>query len=131
MQTFLPFPDFKKSAKVLDRLRLGCQRKECLQLLRGQWKNHPSSKMWRGHEFQLAQYGIAICDEWLLRGYQDTCYDKILTEQELFKDTGLPKWFGNEAFHKAHRSKLLEKNLEYYSRFFPDDKPGLEYVWPV
>ncbi len=48
MQTFLPYPDFEKSAKVLDRLRLNKQRSETLDILRTLfgdkqgWKNHPS-----------------------------------------------------------------------------------------
>jgi len=33
MQTFLPYPDFKRSAQVLDRQRLGKQRVENLQLM--------------------------------------------------------------------------------------------------
>jgi len=33
MQTFLPFPDFKKSASCLDYKRLGKQRVEGLQIL--------------------------------------------------------------------------------------------------
>jgi hypothetical protein len=33
MQTFLPYPDFRKSAEVLDRQRLGKQRVEGLQLI--------------------------------------------------------------------------------------------------
>ena len=33
MQTFLPYPDFHESAKVLDMKRLGKQRVEVLQLL--------------------------------------------------------------------------------------------------
>ena len=33
MQTFLPFPDFQQSAAVLDRVRLGKQRVEALQIL--------------------------------------------------------------------------------------------------
>ena len=34
MQTFLPFPDFKMSAQVLDYKRLGKQRVEALQILK-------------------------------------------------------------------------------------------------
>lgn len=131
MQTFLPFPDFVKSAQSLDYRRLGKQRVECLQLLRRQWPNHPASKMWRGHEYQLAEYGVAVCDAWILKGYQDTCYDKIRTVQEKFRDTGLPFWFGDEKFHKAHRSNLLAKDFDFYREKFPNDKPGLPYVWPV
>lgn len=33
MQTFLPYPNFAESAKVLDYRRLGKQRVECMQLL--------------------------------------------------------------------------------------------------
>ena len=33
MQTFLPYPDFARSARVLDRKRLGKQRVETLQVL--------------------------------------------------------------------------------------------------
>ena len=35
MQTFLPYPDFIASARVLDSKRLGKQRVEALQVLRG------------------------------------------------------------------------------------------------
>jgi len=34
MQTFLPYPDFARSAQVLDNKRLGKQRVECLQILK-------------------------------------------------------------------------------------------------
>lgn len=34
MQTFLPYPDFNKSAQCLDDKRLGKQRAECLQILK-------------------------------------------------------------------------------------------------
>jgi len=35
MQTFLPYPDFERSARALDLKRLGKQRVECIQVLRG------------------------------------------------------------------------------------------------
>jgi len=47
MQTFLPYPDVEASARVLDTKRLGKQRVECLQVLRGLtiptygWCHHP------------------------------------------------------------------------------------------
>lgn len=130
VQTFLPYADFKKSAQALDYRRLGKQRVECLQLLRGQWPNHPVSKMWSDYKYQLANYGLAICDAWLILGYNDSCYDKILIEQESFQDTGLPPWFGREDFHASHRSNLLTKDYSFYKDKFPGDKPGLPYVWP-
>ena len=50
MQTFLPYDDFEKTAQCLDRLRLGKQRVETLQILKALlipkygWKNHPVVK---------------------------------------------------------------------------------------
>lgn len=48
MQTFLPFPSFIESARVLDNKRLCKQRVECLQILKALhdpsygWQNHPA-----------------------------------------------------------------------------------------
>lgn len=130
MQTFLPFSDFARSAKCLDMKRLGKQRVEAYQLLKGSWPNHPASKMWRGYEYALAEYGIAICLEWIGRGYKDTCLQKILDEQRRFTNTGMPVWFGRGDFHRSHRSNLLRKNPEHYSQYFSEPN-DLEYVWPV
>ena len=74
MQTFLPYSDYDQSAAVLDYRRLGKQRVEAKQIMFALsdpnygWQNHPAVRMWRGHEYQLAQYGIAICYEWRKRG---------------------------------------------------------------
>ena len=35
MQTFLPYADFERSLRALDPKRLGKQRVECIQVLRG------------------------------------------------------------------------------------------------
>lgn len=129
MQTFLPYADFSLTARVLDRQRLGKQRVEALQLLRGQWPNHPASKMWRGYEYVLAEYAEDICWEWLERGYKDTCLEKILEEKKRFSFHGLPPWLGDDSFHSSHRSNLLRKDFKYYSQFF-DGPTDLEYVWP-
>lgn len=54
MQTFLPYPSFRESAKCLDNKRLGKQRVECIQIIKAinnpkyGWQNHPAVKMWRG-----------------------------------------------------------------------------------
>jgi hypothetical protein len=87
--------------------------------------------MWRGYEYCLGQYGLAICNEWIIRGYNDTCYGKISIEMNKFQDTGAPPWIGNNDFHIAHRSNLLRKDLEYYSKFWPDIPPDMPYIWPM
>ena len=138
MQTFLPYPSFEQSASVLDRQRLGKQRIEAAQLIRGLlgtgfkgWTNHPASKMWKGHERALAQYGLMICSEWMSRGYKDS--QKLLFEQwiETLPDTGLPNWIGSESFHRSHQSNLVRKMPNHYQQFFPDVPDNLPYEWPI
>lgn len=134
MQTFLPYPSFAETAKVLDFRRLGKQRVETLQILKsltfgGGWSNHPCVAMWKGGERYLIEYGVAICEEWIKRGYKDTCLNKIKEYARYFNNSARPEWLGNEAFHLAHRSNLLRKDPGYYRRFW-DCPDNLDYVWP-
>lgn len=139
MQTFLPYKDFAESAKCLDNKRLGKQRVECLQILNcllvkeTRWKNHPAIKMWRGYEYWLCRYGLTICNEWQKRGYKDTCYGKIETIEFNYLQchkSDFPKWITDE-FCQSHRSNLLRKNLEYYSKFGWNVPNDLPYIWPT
>lgn len=125
MQTFLPYPDFQASSRVLDRARLGKQRAEARQLLapRG-WANHPAARMWLGYEGSLAEYGDAMIAEWVRRGYRNTM-------PLLAQDGPRPPWFGDSAFHASHRSNLLRKDPGYYAQFGWVELSDLPYVWPV
>lgn len=131
VQTFLPYPDFRRSAECLDPRRLGKQRLEALQLLRtlrGEtrgWRNHPAARMWAGHEAALSAYLDAVIDEWVRRGYRNTMQRTEITEYVL------PPWFGDEAFHASHRANLLRKEPEWYERFRWTEDPAMAYVWPV
>jgi len=135
MQTFLPYNDFTKSAKVLDRQRLGKQRVEVLQLLKALngetkgWVNHPATKMWRGYENCLVVYGLSICTEWIERGYKDTCFAKILAYRDYNTAIVVPPWLGREDFHESHRSNLLRKDPDHYYKFGWTEPTNLEYVW--
>lgn len=136
MQTFLPYQNFADSAAVIDRMRLGKQRPEVYQILRALddpyygWQNHPAVKMWRGYEQALVRYGVAICTEWIGRGYVDQTLEKILEFENKNIEIDLPWWFGNEDFHRSHRSKLLQKDPEWYGKYF-DEPMDLEYIWPT
>lgn len=136
MQTFLPYASFDESAKALDNRRLGKQRVEVLQLLRALsgltkgWTNHPAARMWRDARGALVEYGIAICDEWIRRGFKDTCREKIAA----YRPSGeavRPAWLGNPDFHSAHRSNLLRKDPVHYGRFGWSEPPTKPYIWPV
>jgi hypothetical protein len=139
MQTFLPYPDYAASAKVLDRQRLGKQRVENLQIIKALldptygWQNHPAVKMWRGHIISLLDYQAAICSEWVGRGYKDTCLDKsfaLLNEYGGELRIIRPYWMGNMEIHTSHQSNLMRKFPEHYGQYF-DVPNDLEYVWPT
>jgi hypothetical protein len=138
VQTFLPYQDFAMSAQVLDNKRLGKQRVECLQIInalagaKSSWINHPCTKMWRGFELLLVEYAIEICDEWISRGYKDTCRDKILEAAAPIKmQLTVPDWLGSEELHASHRSNLLRKNAEWYAQYGWKEPHDLDYIWPV
>lgn len=134
MQTFLPYPDFNKTAKALHFKHLGKQRVEAKQiftaLIKGKgWIHHPATKMWKGFEFQLLEYAKAICSEWISRGYTDSLLEEFTSTQAELINTGLPPWFGIDKFHEAHRSNLMRKKPEFYK--FENTKLLLPYQWPV
>ena len=144
MQTFLPYPQFELSARVLDRQRLGKQRVEALQILdaltgiKSGWANHPATIMWAGYEQALVLYTQDMCSEWLRRGYDNTkCGQKLQymrSQHVLGVPYVEPPWLGNPDFHRSHRLKLAWKLPDHYVPLFddidvaPDTEP--EYIWP-
>lgn len=131
MQTFLPYPSFIKSARCLDYRRLGKQRVECMQILNALegkskgWINHPATLMWKGYENALKIYANRCIKEWIARGYKNTI---PLYEVESF--LLLPNWFGG-SIHSSHRSNLLRKDFEFYSKYNWTERPNLPYYWPI
>ena len=69
---------FAEAAQSLDDRKLSEQRFELLKILRANlglikgMSNDPAAIKWRGHEFELVCYGMAMCDEWVERGYTDS-----------------------------------------------------------
>ena len=129
MQTFLPYPDFKKSLQTLDYRRLGKQRVEAYQIIRaikygGGYRNHPAVKMWRGHINALKLYYNLSLDEWIGRGYRNN-----MLEMPIRGKIAYPEWFGRNCFHAAHRSNLLRKDLVYYGKFGWKESSDLPYLW--
>jgi hypothetical protein len=146
MQTFLPYADFGRCARVLDSRRLGKQRVEALQICNalhrgtGGWIHHPVTRMWRGHEPALVAYGVSISREWVRRGHRDTVEAKLLDhlhgepfrdQRALRADGDLPPWLGDRALHRSHRSALVRKDEEHYLPIFGPTPDDLPYVWPV
>lgn len=148
MQTFLPYPDFEASARALDVRRLGKQRVECIQIVRGltlpdyAWRHHPAVKMWAGHLEALGAYSFTICDVWREAGRNDTCRDTIAADLaaaglDAVRDQAalaaqdlLPPWLGDQDFHVRHRSNLVRKDPLHYGALWPDVPDDLPYVYP-
>lgn len=135
---------------MLDQARLGKQRVEALQVLRGLivpgygWRHHPAVRMWTGYEEALVRYGLDVCAVWVADGRADTCAATLRTDfdghrrgapvrtRQRLADAGeLPPWLGDPAFHRSHQSALLRKAPEAYAPSFPDVPDDLPYVWPT
>lgn len=148
MQTFLPYADFERSARALDPRRLGKQRVETIQVVRGLtvegygWRHHPAVRMWRGHLEALARYGLTCAEVWVGLGHADTTAATIAAEvaaagvttvrsqADLAAAGALPGWLGDEDFHRSHRSSLVRKAPDFYRPLFGDVPDDLPYVWP-
>jgi len=103
------------------------------------WYCHPACKIWRGYDGALSLYCVAICEEYVRRGYPDEVRSKLQALREEFPERDilhpeapLPLWIGDEEFHTAHQSNLLRKDPEFYGSVFPSDIPrDLPYFWPT
>lgn len=134
MQTFLPFPNFEKTARVLDSRRLGKQRVEAFQILNiilGRtnslgWRNHPAVKMWGKNPNALKVYFNKIVSEWERRGFQNSMKRETVRGPVVF-----PSWIGDRKFHASHRSNLLRKDKNHYSKFNWREKDDIPYFWPT
>jgi hypothetical protein len=132
MQTFLPYPDFKKSASALDYRRCGKQRVEAEQIRLALtvpgygWTHHPAVVMWRDFQNALIEYRNTFISEWVGRGYKNT-----MPLLDIPGEVVYPSWLGDEGFHASHRSNLLRKDPGFYSRFMWKEPMDLPYVWPL
>lgn len=161
--TFVPSTDMRESLEVLDTPRLGKQRSEIKIILaaltgvrfkisKDEWglelpekrgyMNHSATRMWKGHEYQLAVMGELNCQVWADRFEHDYLAGKgweTLRDMLGWKfwlldngaNTDLPSWWGREDVHASHRAVLLSKNPDHYAQFGWTEEPKYEYVWPV
>lgn len=128
MQTFLPFPNFKKSAIVLDPKRLLKQVVEARQIIDAleygsRWSNHPAVTMWKNYLPCLYLYYNIFLQEWIDRGNSTQ-----MTPYPVEENPIAPWWLGIPLFHLSHQSNLKRKDPDYYSQFQPD--ANWVYLWP-
>jgi len=133
MQTFLPYYEYLPTAKTLDYRRLGNQRRENKQIISAiegitkGWRTHPATIMWEKNLDSLKLYANTIIEEWIFRGYKNTMEFYALPP---LNEIEHPWWLGCEAFHASHRSNLLRKKFEFYSKFGWTEPDNLPYIWP-
>ena len=131
MQTFLPYADFRKSVEHLDSKRLGKQRVEALQILKATyipdygWRNHPAVKMWLQYPESIQCYMNEAIDEWVRRGFNNTMQKTDVQPEEVIH----PPWLGDERLHQSHRSNLLRKDYQFYSKYNWTEDSNMPYYW--
>lgn len=141
MQTFLPYTDFTKSARVLDSKRLNKQIVEAYQLLTSKLSNlnHPAYLMWEHSKNTLKDYTLEFCKEYTLRfNRTHKVYENIIDLE--FSDESLcflndPK-YDIDLFTLTHRVNLVRKDPDFYGCKFKElladiDKYPKGYYWPI
>ena len=138
MQTFMPLNTYRTSALALDNKRLGKQRVEAYQILRtlfginAGWANHPAVKLWRGHEASLCLYAMAMCTEWVRRGFTDNLFPYFNENyQDLlaYGEPVIPELLLRKDLQVSHQSNLIRKDPAYYSKLFDGVPDNLPYIW--
>lgn len=140
MQTFVTHVNPNVTALELDRMRLGKQRVEAIQIARTLlglsqgWRNHPAVKMWRGYEkFLVHNYIPAIMNRWISLKYKNEgCYSHHLILSQMVSQVNIerPHWFFDDSFILSHKSNLIQKKPEHYQNLYPEVTSGLPYIWP-
>lgn len=150
MQTFLPVPDFKECARILDKKRVWKQvieaktilntLKRCRESGNGNqkfgscplspapWSNHPVTRMWRWHEGLLTIYYNTFLRECINeRQIRVKAYSEIILPSTVYP---LPSWMSDERVYSSHRSNLLRKDPIYYGKFGWKEDDSQKYFWP-
>jgi hypothetical protein len=125
LQTFLSYPDFKKSAQSLDNRRLNKQILECEDLIFAEYenndkfyKNHPARKMWEGHIVSLWQYRNEMLREKKLRMGDKREYNVL---KRISKETGIEKRLSVTDLMDCSSSPVLkEKYSDKHPQWFYD-----------
>lgn len=78
------------------------------------------------YEEALKLYYDTILIEWIQRGFQNNMPFLLINRTELL----FPEWLGDCDFHDSHKSNLLRKYYEYYSKFGWEVPINQKYIWP-
>ena len=137
MQTFLSHYCALDIARSLDDKRLNSQINEgnrlldlVLGLTDNPWKNHPACRMWLDNPDVLQFYINTMLDEWRYRGKGGNRPCRHDLSIDIHTIT-YPWFMSDPRVIISHRSNLVRKLPNFYSRYGWIDF-GIEgYYWPV
>ena len=158
MITYLPFPEFMRSADALDDERLDKQIDYVVKLIkimeadpknnsenrRARREHHLLISMWEGHERQLANLGLAYCHVWRIsrRHHEDIRWGFIGRYATELKQAEWPNekppWIGDRWVHASHQAGLRrfakangsKRLISRYYSLFPKAPIRMPYIWP-
>ena len=111
MAIYLPYQDFRRSAKCLTDAHLDEQRITVKYLIYDTVVHHRSTK-WDGHMTQLLEiYEATLCELSRRRGDRTPPVPWMLDHAD-----PPPAWLGDPAFHGEERMRLLRLNPAHYER---------------
>jgi len=144
---WLPYPNLRLSAHVLDSQNLGSQVGQCLRILTmiaghregGRDKFHRTTLSWWHFPEALALYTEYAMIELSSRGHSSSLpsprHPEGLKLYDFPKSWGtdspvMPDWIGIERIHASHRAALLRRDRAWYSQFAWHETPVLNLQWP-
>lgn len=149
MLVFLPYPNMRLSAHVLDSITLGEQLYASLSILRilaaknqgtgGVHRYTMSTRIWREYHTALLRMVNCVLSEMANRGYEapleylasaKEMKKQRLPESWLTEEFYIPEWMGYESMHASHRAMLKNRNNYWYSQFGWDEPAVASLIWP-
>jgi hypothetical protein len=139
--TWLPYPNMRLSAHVLDSSTLGVQLGHAITVLRiianptgrHHLQFHTTTAAWWHWPEAVAFYADCVHREIVHRGYTGVAPSPRSPEgvraynipkEWAVGSPDVPDWIGMEHIHASHRASLLRKDVGWYSQFGWDEVPG-------
>jgi hypothetical protein len=112
MTIYLPYPDFRRSAKCLTNQHLDEQRRTVRRLIQEIVVLQKDDSEWSNHVSTLLQ----ICDATLDERRRRKIDERGVTPWMLDHGDPPPPWLGDPKYHEQHRRALMHLDPGHYGR---------------
>jgi hypothetical protein len=149
MMIWVPYPNLRLAAHVMDTMRLGRQFNHGVHILRlvlgsvgaplSIRSERPCPVMWYGYGPALVYYMDLMVQELQQRGYPrntprtrtgEGAHAYGFPPEWAFDPPVMPAWLGMARLHASHRAALLFHDANWYQQFCWEDAPRMEIFWP-